>query len=393
MKTIARARRRSPMFVLNIRKLKRTGKLLCVILALCGILIFGAIFAGSYVSADIWSNVSSFLLGFDAADLGSIVRSEIPIVGAVNSTNIVIAAHSGDLPSELDVESGVEPAERIHAPLPVFFNNGRNRPAPDAFRTELGYGEYPIETIVAAQVGRVFINNETALVAEVDELLNRPLDFDMSVDGPAVLIIHTHTTEAFAQQGRNWYHISDNKRSHVEAENVVRIGEEFARIFEENGINVVHSRVIHDYPSFRGAYRAALTTIEEYRERYPSIQFVIDIHRDALIRECNTKLRLVSEIGGNDVAQIMFVVGTNAGGLEHDGWRDNLALAVQLQQRVLDEFPGLMRSINLRRERFNHHAAAGSMLLEVGTSGNSMNEAILAARHFAPIMAEMLLEM
>jgi len=332
--------------------------------------------------ATVWRNISTYIFGFDISNVGSIV-TEIPIINVVNSSYIAVNA-GGEL----------LPTQRGNAPRRGNFfgalEDEQDLHDIELYLRELGEDEFPIEVINAGTSGSIFVNNETNIDIEIDDFLERPISFDFSGSGPHILIIHTHTTEAFTAPGKTWYHISNNKRSHDERENVVRLGVEFARVFHEAGLKVVHNTSVHDYPSFSGSYRAALATIDRYLRRYPSIQLVLDIHRDAIIRDDGTKVKLLGEIDGEEVAQVMFVVGTNAGGLSHDNWRDNLALVALIQQQMVTETPGFVRPINLRRERFNQHATHGSMLIEVGTSGNTLDEAILGARVAAEQMAEVL---
>jgi len=362
-----------------MRKMKRTGVILCVILIIFGMLTLG-LSAADAAPTHLWQNLSSFFFGFDISDIGSIVRAEIPIIGVVNSSNMVLAARGEAIPAA------------AFAIATTFEGDGYAQDI-NIYPRELGEDEFPIMELNAAPAGGIFINNETNFDIIIDDFLNRPLSFDFSVSEPKILIIHTHTTEAFTPPDVMWYHISNNKRSHDPTQNVVRVGEEFLRVFRENGIQAVHATAVHDYPSFSGSYQAALATIQQYKQRYPSIQLVLDVHRDAIIRECGTKIKLVNEIEGQTAAQIMFVVGTNAGGLQHEYWRDNLALVIQMQDRILSNHPSLARPINLRRERFNQHATPGSMLIEIGTSGNTLDEALLAARYTALSMVELFKDM
>ena len=371
------AKRKNALLVIKMPKIRRTAIIAGVVLTIVILTTAGYQTANGVNSFDVLRNVSTFFLGFDATDLSSIVRDEIPIIAAVNSSNIAIAARDGAVP-----------AARINVAT-TFEGDGYVQDM-DIYPRDLGEDEFPIETVVAGANTAILINNETNFDIDIDTLLTHELNFDMLASAPTVLILHTHTTEAFTQPGVTWYHISDGKRSHDPSENIIRVGEEFAQVLSEAGIEVVHNTTMHDYPSFNGSYRAALATIEQYKQRYPSIQFVIDIHRDAIIRACGTKIRLLADVGDEYAAQIMFVVGTNAGGLSHDNWRGNLALTAQLQEQILMSHPGLARPINLRRERFNHHATPGSLLIEVGTSGNTLDEALISARLTAAAMAEIL---
>jgi len=380
MRTIAR---RKPTLFINIHKLKRAGIILGVILALTLSLVITI--SRSEISENIWRNISTFFFGFDVSNVGSII-TEIPIINVVNSSYIALNANIEDLP--------VQPRQnRPRLNFFGIFENDRDVHDVDLYPRELGEDEFPIEIVNAGTSGTIFVNNETNIDIDIYDFLERPISFDFSGDGPHILIIHTHTTEAFTAPGKTWYHITNNKRSHNENENIVAVGVEIANVLRENGFNVVHNTSVHDYPSFNGSYAASFATIDRYLRRYPSIQLVLDVHRDAIVRqECGTKIKLLGEINNEDVAQVMFVVGTNAGGLSHDYWRDNLALVARMQQQMVTDVPGFVRPINLRRERFNQHTTRGSMLIEVGTSGNTLNEAILGGRVAAQQIAEVLNE-
>jgi stage II sporulation protein P len=161
---------------------------------------------------------------------------------------------------------------------------------------------------------------------------------------------------------------------------MIAVGEEAKRVFEENGIEVIHDKTIHDHPSFNGSYANSLKTVEKYKAKYPSISVVLDLHRDAFVYENGSKAKFVTEIDGQKVAQLMLVVGTNGGGLDHPEWRENMKLALKFQDEIIKEYPTLMRGVNLRKERFNGHTTYGSMIIEVGSSGNTLSEAIRGAR-------------
>lgn len=111
-------------------------------------------------------------------------------------------------------------------------------------------------------------------------------------------------------------------------------------------------------------------------KKYPTIQIVLDVHRDAIIGSDGTSYAKKTEIDGEQVAQIMLVVGTNDMGLTHPDWKKHLTLAVQIQKNMLGIDSGLPRAIDLRRQRFNEHATPGSLLVEVGTSGNTLKQAL-----------------
>lgn len=201
--------------------------------------------------------------------------------------------------------------------------------------------------------------------------------------GPQILIMHTHATEAYTMDGDDVYTETDESRTTDENYNMIRVGEEMKSVFEEMGLSVVHDTTTYDYPGYNGSYGRSLTGAQGYLEQYPTIQVVLDVHRDALIASDGTVYSKTTTIDGEAVAQVMLVVGTNDGGLTHPNWEDNFALALRLQGAMLAVDPTLPRNIDLRSQRFNQHLTPGSLLVEVGTSGNTLQEALAGARLFA----------
>ena len=130
--------------------------------------------------------------------------------------------------------------------------------------------------------------------------------------------------------------------------------------------------------------RAVITA---YLAQYPSIQMVLDVHRDAAVAPDGTQVAFKTELDGAPSAQLMFVVGTDEGGLSHPNWTDNLANVLKLQAVLNRRFPTLCRDIDLRTERFNADTSPGAMLLEFGSTGNTLSEALCAARAFANALA------
>lgn len=191
-------------------------------------------------------------------------------------------------------------------------------------------------------------------------------------DAPVVLILHTHATEAYAASA------DEDFRSTSDEESVVSVGAVVAERLTESGINTIHCTKRFDSPDFNMAYYNAALTIREYLEEYPSISYIFDIHRDSIVSDdgyvCPT-----TEVGGEPVAQMMFVVGTDHGGSGHVGWRDNLALAARLQKSLTDDTPRLMRSVNLRSASFNEQYTKGSLLIEIGSCASTLTEVENAA--------------
>ena len=212
-------------------------------------------------------------------------------------------------------------------------------------------------------------------------LLTKPLEWNLREGGPAVLILHTHTTESYTPAGET-YAESSAYRTLEEEHNMLSIGQRVAEVLEEGGIGVIQDRTVHDYPSYGGSYNHARKTVLEILEENPSIRLVLDLHRDAA-GSAGKQLRTEAEINGRTAAQLMLVMGTDASGLKHDAWEDNLSLALKLQVLLQRQNPGLMRPICLRAQRFNQDVSPGALLVEVGAAGNTRGEALLAAEQLA----------
>lgn len=229
--------------------------------------------------------------------------------------------------------------------------------------------------------GGLTIKNQTGYKADIGSLLVGGPGLTLSAEGPQVLIIHTHSSEAYTQSGLDKYEESDEGRTEDTRYNIVRVGDELAAVFEQAGLRVVHDRGIYDYPSYTGSYTRSGQAVSEWLAEYPSIGVVIDVHRDALGTN-GTVYKTMAEEAGVCASQAMLLIGTDESGLAHGAWRENLALAVYLQQAVSAAHPTLMRPVQLVPQRYNQHLSTGSMILEVGSSGNTLQEALSAVRLF-----------
>jgi stage II sporulation protein P len=236
----------------------------------------------------------------------------------------------------------------------------------------------------------LYVYNYTDYTLDIPQLEGQAPQAGLSQSaGPQVLIYHSHTTEAYTMDGTDIYPESDRYRTTDPAFNVIRIGAEMKRVFEAHGLSVIHDQTLYDYPVYSGAYTRSLEGVARLLEQYPTIRLVLDIHRDALEGTDGTLYKTVAGTV-DDCAQVMLVVGTDAGGQAHDSWRANLSLALALQRAVQQPYGSLIRPIVLRSSRFNQHLNPGALLLEVGGHGNTLQEALTAARLTAEAIAQRL---
>ena len=229
--------------------------------------------------------------------------------------------------------------------------------------------------------GNVYINNGSSAALDAS-MLSGGYAASLGAQGPQVLIIHTHATESYTMPAGAEYEATDSFRTTDTRCNMVRIGDEMAQVMSEAGLGVVHDRTLHDYPSYSGSYDRSLKAIEDYLQRYPTISFVLDVHRDAVQDANGNQFKLLCGEDKN-AAQLEFVIGSDGGGRSHERWRENLKLACAVQETLYRDYPTLMRPITVRNSRYNQHKTDGSLLVEVGTAGNSLEEAVNGARLFA----------
>ena len=222
------------------------------------------------------------------------------------------------------------------------------------------------------------IDNESGYSLDLSALLTAELSWQLAGNEPKVLILHTHGTESYTRSPGESYTESGDYRTLDEGYNMISIGDHVADRLENAGIGVIHHRELHDYPSYNGSYANARQSIEAILEDNPDIVLILDLHRDAAATDYG-QMDTSATINGQEGAQLMLVVGTDAGGLDHPNWQENLSLALKLQAQLEKLYPGLCRPLNLCAERFNGDESPGALLIEVGAAGNTHPEALLAA--------------
>lgn len=223
----------------------------------------------------------------------------------------------------------------------------------------------------------VYVKNESSKTIDLKAIMAEALKFKISKasKGPQVLIFNTHATEAFNEGGKAEYTEGVYPRSDDDSKNVAAVGETIAKELTANSIKVVQDKTHHDGPSYNGAYTRSLATVNQYLKKYPTIKIVLDIHRDSLVSNTGEQYRPVANIGGKSAAQIMILVGLGTKALPNSHYKENLKFAALLQSDLESKYAGLCRPILLRDSRYNEHTAEGALLIEIGSSGNTIEEA------------------
>lgn len=184
--------------------------------------------------------------------------------------------------------------------------------------------------------GSVKIRNESKY--ELTEDMIRPtVDFNNKKD---IIIFHTHTCESYTSTEKYNYVSTGNFRTTDLNFSVAHVGEVLNQRLTERGYNVTHDQTYHDYPAYTGSYNRSYATVDKLISGDVWTEFVIDLHRDAMgnSSEYAPAVRIGDEVG----AQLMFVMGTDGGGLEHPNWLNNFKLAVKIQEKANELYPRII---------------------------------------------------
>lgn len=240
------------------------------------------------------------------------------------------------------------------------------------------------------QPGELLLTNTTAYEIDPSDYPDRDYPITSSItEEPLVLIVHTHGTEAFAPEGEVSVKAGSSRSSDPE-KNIVAVGRVMSDLLNESGIPTIHCETMHDLESYRTSYDLCADTIREYLAKYPSIKYVFDVHRDAIVRQNGDIVKPVCNINGSLSAQVMLLVGTNEKGADHPEWESNLTIASKLQSKLIQKYKNFARPINIRGASFNEQFTKGSLLIEIGSSGNTLSEAKYAAKLLTYSIIEMI---
>ncbi len=240
----------------------------------------------------------------------------------------------------------------------------------------------PIAENYNTQYGNVKIKNQTDY-----ELTEEMLTPDITIENKNIMIFHTHSCESYTSSEAYPYTPTGNYRTTDLNFTVTRVGTELTTQLQQYGYNVIHDTSYHDYPSYNGSYTSSLKTVESLLQTNPS-DIIIDLHRDAI--GSRSDYAPTVKIGDEEAAQIMFVIGTNAGGLWHPNWNQNLKFAIKIQEKAEELYPGLFKPIMLTTSRYNQHTGKYANIIEVGATGNTLEQCLTSMKYLAKVMDEIM---
>lgn len=217
-----------------------------------------------------------------------------------------------------------------------------------------------------------------------DEMLSTE---GVTVNNKNILIFHTHTCESYTPTEQNNYNQTGNFRTTDLNFSVSRVGTELENQLKSYGYNVVHDKTYHDYPAYSGSYGRSLETVQNLLITNKGFDVVFDIHRDAI---ADSSYAPTVKIGDEYAAQLMFVIGTDGSGLEHNNWVQNLKFAVKIQEKANEMYPGLFKPIIVRNSRYNQHLSKAASIIEVGATGNTLEQSNASMKYFAKVISEVM---
>lgn len=224
------------------------------------------------------------------------------------------------------------------------------------------------------------INNQTSF--DITELMNNS-EYKFN-ENNKVIIYHTHTCESYTATEKYNYSMTDSYRTNDLNYTVAKVGDELTSQLEKYNFTVIHNKTYHDYPSYNGSYGRSLSTLQNIFANNKDAEIVIDLHRDAVGSKSDYAPRV--QIGDEVCAQVMFVVGTDGSGLNHPNWKKNLQYAIEVQKVANELYPGLFRPIILRNARYNQQLTTASTIIEVGATGNTLEECLASMKYLAEVI-------
>ncbi len=382
------------MFNVTVVNIKGLLKFLVFIILMCGIIFFiYSSVSSEKLSNEINSNVTEEK---KSKYISFILNKTIPGIGQINGTDMILSETTySETGSVVQFLLAYQlPAMKALSPLDT--NNSDNPPVEIAQNAETTPEVSHADTNVTTEVipnnvpnkytddyNGVEIKNGTNYNLTEDILNCDNLDFNKK----DIMIFHTHTCESYTPTEQYSYEETGTFRSTDLNYSVVKVGDVLTEQLQSYGFNVVHDKTYHDYPAYSGSYGRSEATVKNLLNSHAGTDIIIDLHRDAI---GDTSYAPSVKIGDEVVSQLMFVIGTDGGGLEHPNWKENLKFAIKVQEKANELYPGLFRPILLRNSRYNQQLGKAACIIEVGATGNTLEQSMGSMKYLSKILDEVL---
>lgn len=278
-------------------------------------------------------------------------------------------------------ENIIKPSDESSISSEDLEEQNRMKEVPTGIETEVLPNNVP--TKYTNTYNSVQIKNESKYTLTQD-MLNTE---GVTINNKNVLIFHTHTCESYTPSETSKYNQTGNFRTTDLNFSVARVGTELQSYLKSYGYNVIHDKTYHDYPSYSGSYGNSLATVQNLLKVNKDFDVVIDIHRDAI---ADSTYAPTVKIGDEYASQLMFVIGTNGSGLEHDNWVQNLKFAIKVQEKANEMYPGLFKPMIVRNSRYNQNVSKAACIIEVGATGNTLEQSNNSMKYLAKVLSEVM---
>ncbi len=240
------------------------------------------------------------------------------------------------------------------------------------------------KTYTRIDIDGVTILDYSSKKINYEEIMDMELDLKKSDD--MVLMYSTHTSETYTNSDTYKFGYSGTYRTKDAKYNMLSVAHILNKTLNEKGIATIFDTTPHDYVSYNNAYKNSMKTLNKNLEEYSHFGLVIDVHRDA---SGDLTFGPETKINGKNTAKLMIVIGVGYQSLENKYWKENLSTALKIAKIGEAMYPGLFRHILVRDSRYNQHLEDGSILIEVGATGNTLEEAYYAARCLGNIIGKL----
>lgn len=248
------------------------------------------------------------------------------------------------------------------------------------------FGKFTSEQYINLESGAQVRNCTDVLNSTLENAAVKTPELDINTDEPSVLIYHTHTSESFLPEA-DWYDRNYPLRSSDPERSIVAVGDAICEALAERGISSVHDCTIHDDP-YTGSYYRSAETILKTLEKYPSIKVVIDVHRDGIGNGDGSLPAPVATIDGKNAAQFMIISCCESEMFDMPNYLENFKLACLIQNCAEERYPSLARPILFDYRNYNQSLSTGALLIEVGSHGNSLEEAVYSGQLVGNALAD-----
>lgn len=264
----------------------------------------------------------------------------------------------------------------------------------NTFSSHSGKKKYPIYTkqyrVGGEKYDNFYVKNNTNYNLNIGETLKQELGFKLEkTKSVQVLIYHTHTSESFIDCDVGYYYSDYPTRTKDNRYNVTAVGDEIETQLKRAGIGVVHDKTSHD-DMYTGSYSRSRNTIEKYLKKYPDIKVTLDIHRDSIGSD-TFKVKPTFTYKGKKGAQVMILSGYDPNGyFDFPNWNYNLRFALKLQKNLETNYSGMTRPLDFGNFAYNMNVNTGSLLIEVGADGNTLDEAKYSGKLLGKALSQVL---